>query len=115
MSWIAIKLELASLTGLEKDALHVYGAVLLQLAAALITRRTLADVLPWVTVAAAAAVNEWADLTFSIWPDRSWQYAESVHDLVNTMALPTLLLVLARVRPRLFARRSPAPSEAPSD
>jgi hypothetical protein len=39
------------------------------------------------------------------WPDLSMQYGESVKDLLLTMALPTLLLVAARLRPQLFGQR----------
>lgn len=107
MEWINFKLDLEALTGLEKDALHIYAAVALQIAVALVTRRTLGSWLPVAVVAGAAIVNEWADLSFSIWPDRGWQYRESIHDIVNTMLLPIVLLGLARFSPRLFGPQPP--------
>ena len=115
MDWVSFKMDLETLTGLEKDALHIYAAVLLQLAAALITRRTLGSWIPVVVVTAAAIVNEWVDLSFSTWPDRGWQYRESIHDVVNTLLLPLLLLGLVRLIPRLFGLPPPPNERAPGD
>lgn len=106
MEWISLKAELVQATGLQRDALHIYGAVLLQALCALLLRRTLAHPLPWLVALIASVANEWTDLTAETWPGdfRTMQYWESIHDIVNTVALPTVLLIAVRYVPRLFTK-----------
>ena len=104
MDWLWLKQQISYLT-VAKDALHIYGAFLVQVVAALLTRRTLASPIPWLAVLAAIIVNEALDLTFEKEPYiQQWQIDGVVHDLINTMILPTLLLLLARFVPQLFTR-----------
>ena len=109
MNWIDFKLEIGRIVGLDKDALHIYCGVSIQLIAALVLRRTLGAKLPWLCVLAAILFNEWMDLHVELWPDRWQQYRASIHDIVNTMILPTLVLLLVRRSSRLLTpqRRSP--------
>lgn len=100
MDWLGLKLDLVAVTGLEKDALHIYAAVLVQTAVALITRTGFRSVLPWLAVAAVEGANEWADMYFEVWPDRALQLSESIHDVVNTMIMPSFLLLFARLHGR---------------
>ncbi len=104
MDWLAIKLQMTQVAALERDALHIYAAVFIQSAVALMLRRPLSNPLPWLAVLIAEIVNEWADLSFELWPggDRDRQWTESAHDLVNTMLLPTALLIALRYAPALF-------------
>ena len=46
--------------------------------------------------------NEWSDLYTEAWPQHAMQWGESAKDVLLTKALPTLLLLLARCRPRLL-------------
>jgi hypothetical protein len=98
-------------SGLDMDALHVHAGVLLQIAAAVILRRPLRSLWPWLAVLGIEFANEAYDYTYEIWPTRDIQFAEGVRDMWNTMALPTLILLLARYAPRLIVGR-PAPAEA---
>jgi hypothetical protein len=111
MDWYDVKQYAEGLIGLDMDALHVYAGVLGQIVAALVLRRSLASLWPWLAVLTAALANEWFDLGYEVWPDRQMQYAASFRDLWNTMLLPTLLLVLTRLAPGLFAARSVAIAE----
>ncbi len=110
MSWFEYKDEAARLL-FEKDALHIYAAVFIQVAVAAIQRRSLGHALPWLVVLAFEIVNEALDILLSNEPViKPWQVVGGVHDLVNTMILPTALLWLCRHRPDLFAwsvRRHP--------
>ena len=102
MDWEAIKAAVALWTGLERDALHIYVAMLLQVGSAALLRRSLASPLPWLAVLAFALLNEGLD----IYRDRifeKWEEGAALHDLWNTMLAPTLLLLLARFAPRLMA------------
>ncbi len=116
MDWLGVK-ELAAQLGVEKDALHVYGAFLIQITAAILLRRPLSSWIPWFVVLAAALLNEYFDIRFGEEAQvQKWQLLGARHDIVNTMVLPTLLLLLCRCAPFLFARRaSAAPAPADTD
>jgi hypothetical protein len=84
------------------DSLHVHVGVLAQIAVALVLRRRLSSIWPWLAVAAAVLANEAYDYRYETWPTRSDQVREGAKDLWNTMLLPTVLLLLARYAPGLF-------------
>lgn len=95
------------MTRLEKDALHIYAAVTIQIGAALAMRTTLASWRPWLVVAALLAINEYLDMFHGETEQvESWLVAGAIHDAWNTMLLPTLLMLAARYVPGLF--RPPA-------
>jgi diacylglycerol kinase len=68
-------------------------------------RTRIALIGPWLVVLLLELVNEWNDLQVERWPSLGQQLGEGAKDLALTMLLPTLLLMLARWRPGLFARR----------
>ncbi len=102
MNWLEIKIWLEATSGLDRDALHIYGAVGIQLLFALFFKRSLASLWPWLFAFAAALANEYVDFqqagtneaSIAIYKD------ESIHDLWNTMLLPTGLLLIARFWPK---------------
>lgn len=102
MDWQHIKDVIALWTGLERDALHIYAALLVQVGSTLILRRSLAHWGPWACVLALAMGNELLDM-FSDRLVESWEIGAGLHDLWNTMLLPSLLLLLARFAPALLA------------
>ncbi len=106
LDWHLIKQWLSGVSGLDMDSLHIHVGVLAQVAVALILRRRLSSVWPWLAVAAAVLGNEIYDYQYERWPTRREQFLEGVKDLWNTMLLPTVLLLLARFAPGLFAERS---------
>jgi hypothetical protein len=108
-----IKAAVAAWTGLERDALHVYAAVIIQLGSAALLRRTLASPWPWLIVLAFALTNEWLDIHKDNLVE-DWEKAASLHDLWNTMLLPTLFLLVVRFAPRLTSP-SGRPPPPPSD
>ena len=108
MDWMGLKDLAASDLGLAKDALHVYGAVAIQIAAALLFRRSLGSWLPWFVVLVAELLNEWGDMWFGEEAQiKQWQIDGAKHDLLNTMILPTVLLLLVRYAPSLFKTARP--------
>ena len=107
MSWIDFKNYLTQVTDLSQDALHIYGAVLIQLAAALLLRRSLASLLPWIVVLVLLLVNEAIDLWLPHETLGEWQMLAGLQDIWNTLALPTLLMLVARFAPSLLTRRPP--------
>jgi hypothetical protein len=109
LDWKVVKDMIAASTGLERDALHIYAALLVQVGTALVARKRIGHWLPWAMVLLLAVGNEWLD-TYGDGLVEQWEVDASLHDLWNTMLLPTLLLLLARFAPRLFAA-SPSASE----
>src|SRR5476649_1210190 len=102
----AIKLAIVSATGLSKDALHVYVGLFVFLAAALVLRRPLRSPLPWLSAFMVAALGEIVDMRDDISSLGYWRWANSAHDIVNTIFWPTVLLCVAR-----FTRLLEAPSD----
>jgi len=105
MDWHGFKEWLETASGLDMDALHVHAGMLCQLVAALILRRSLRSPLPWLVVLVLVVANEYYDLRYETWPNRGDQWAESIKDGWNTMMLPTLLLLIARLAPKLLTGR----------
>lgn len=102
MDWLALKLELARMP-LEKDALHIYAALLIQVVAARLSGRSLGHLLPWLTVLGLELINEALDIVRGGEPRlMPWQVVSGAHDVINTMILPTILMGLSRRQPALF-------------
>ena len=89
-------------TGLTKDALHLWFALLIQFGVAQVCRRRLASLWPVLAVIAAETANELFDYNH-YWlqgpdPMAGW-LVDTVKDVLSTMAMPLVLFVLARFRP----------------
>jgi hypothetical protein len=104
MDWNDLKDEAGRLL-FEKDALHIYAALLIQVMTAKLSGRTLGDKLPWMAVLAIELLNEAVDLMRGGEDQiKAWQVTGGIHDIINTMILPTVLLLLCRRAPYLFTR-----------
>jgi hypothetical protein len=114
MSWYQIKLFLQHSAGITMDATHVIVGVLILLLAARLTRRSVADPLPWLCVFVLELINEASDLWGEQWPEPGMQYGESAKDILLTMFLPTILLLAARLSPGIFGPRG-RPAAAPRE
>ena len=111
--WYQFKLFLEHASGISMDALHILIGFLIFLAAARLMKRTIASPLPWLAVLAMELINEAYDLRVEVWPNRASQWGEGAKDILLTMAIPTLMLVLVRLKPTLLgidARHSEAQS-----
>ncbi len=102
MNWMDVKTGLEVATGLSEDALHIYTAVILQLAAAAVSRRSVGDAFPWIFVFLAECGNEAADLYLAQAQDRF--FMASLHDVINTMIMPSALFIIGRFAPTLIVR-----------
>ena len=115
MDWLSLKNE-ASRMMLEKDALHIYAALLIQVVAAKLAGKSLGHAGPWLWVLVLELINELFDLGRGMEPAlRPWQVVSGVHDIINTMILPTVLVVLVRRESRLLRWTRREPEAAPSD
>jgi hypothetical protein len=81
--------------------------VAVQLVAAAFARRRLAAWWPWLLVLGFELLNEANDLWVEQWPDRGQQYGEGAKDILLTMLLPTMLMIIARVRPETLVPPQP--------
>lgn len=105
--WLHVKRDLVVLTALDRDALHIYAAVMIQLSTAAVLRRRPDDWLTFAPLAVLELANEAVDLVYEVWPpaDRGMQWWASAHDIANTLAMPLLIaLLVRRLRPRLAER-----------
>lgn len=115
MDWMGLK-GLAEAVAVQKDALHIYAGFLIQVLAALLFRRPLGHWLPWVAVLGVELANEAMDFRFGEEARyQEWQWLGARHDLINTMILPTLLLLLCRYAPGLFKPAAARAMAAPTD
>jgi hypothetical protein len=102
--WYHVKIFIEQATGFSHDAIHVLVGGIGPLVVAFLSRRTIASWLPWLVMLALILFNETVDLWVERWPDRTMQYGDGVKDIFLTMALPTILLVTARLMPQIYIR-----------
>ena len=102
VDWVQFKLFVSHACNISNDAMHVFVGVFAQLVLAAVFRSSLARIWPWAAVLAIELVNEWSDLHVEKWPSPGMQWGEGAKDLLLTMALPTVLLALARWKPGLL-------------
>lgn len=87
--------------GFSNDALHVISGVLLHLIAAFVLRSSLRNFGPWLMVFGLALTNEVNDLHIK----GTGNLYASGKDIILLLLVPSLLLLVARTRPNLLARR----------
>ena len=102
--WYRMKIFIEQAAGFSHDAIHVLVGGLGPLVFAFLTRRTVASWFPWLGMLALILFNEAVDLAVERWPDRMMQYGDGAKDILLTMALPTVLLVTARLIPQIYAK-----------
>lgn len=105
---------MVELTGLEKDALHIYVALLIYLTVCLIFRWKAWQWKPWLVVLAAALSGEALDIYETIGIERRTYLWGNWHDLWNTMLLPTVLLMTSRWT-AIFVPRKPRTVDQPEE
>ena len=108
--WIALKAMVQSWSGISNDALHVLASVPLLVLIALLLGRPIWSLLCWAVLLVMELTNE-AVTGFADGRLESWEMAGSARDVPLVMAVPTILLLAARLFPQLLAARK-APIEA---
>ena len=99
------KVWLVDTLHLERDALHIYVALLVFFGACLLFRWKASQWKPWLCVLAVALVGEVWDLADSIGRSEPLAFDHSLKDLGNTLLIPTLLVLLARYS-KVFGKRA---------
>ena len=98
--WYQIKLFVEHASDVSMDALHILVGFLLFIIAATALRRGIGSFLPWAALLLLELINETYDLHVEIWPNFVSQIGEGAKDIILTMTLPTLVLLLARLKPQ---------------
>ena len=98
-SWYQVKMFVEHASGISMDALHILIGFTLFLLASRLLRRPLGSFLPWSALLLVELANEAYDLGVELWPNLASQLGESAKDIMLTMALPSLVLAIARWRP----------------
>jgi len=92
----AWKTWLVTLTGLPKDALHIYVGLIVFLGAAALLRRSPGDWRPLAAALVVALAGETWDMADSWRAVEPLEWGRGWHDLWNTMFWPLVLHALAR-------------------
>lgn len=95
-SFQTIKLIMLSITGLSRDALHIYTGLITLFAAALVLHRPLRSIVPLVMVLLVCALAETVDMYDDIAFRGYWRWNASLHDFLNTLFWPTVIFLLAK-------------------
>jgi diacylglycerol kinase len=103
IGWYQVKLFVEHASGISMDALHILVGFILFLLAARLLKTSVASPLPWLVLLMLELLNEAYDLHVELWPNLASQLGEGAKDILLTMALPTVLGLLARWRPVLFS------------
>ncbi len=91
-----IKLTIVAATELSRDALHIYVGLGVFLVAAIVLRKTLRSAIPLLVVFVVAISGELFDMRDDMVNFGHWRWGASLHDLINTLFWPAVLLLLAR-------------------
>ena len=103
LGWYQFKLFIEHASGISMDALHVIVGFALFLIVARLLKCSIAGPLPWLALLLLELGNEAYDLRIELWPNLASQIGEGVKDIMLTMVLPTMVALLARWMPALFA------------
>lgn len=107
----AMKFFLIGLTGLAKDALHIYVALALFLGSCLIFGWKTRQWRPWLLVLFAAIVGEVWDLQTALENSQKIRLWQNWQDIWNTMLVPTVLIIVSRYS-TIFSQKPPSPAVA---
>ena len=96
LEWQTAKEAIRIHANLSQDALHIYAALLIFIAACLVFRWKPREWKPWLLVFAVQCANEFFDMRNSIADDGVIYIWGNLKDMLNTMIAPTLLMLTAR-------------------
>ncbi len=96
LDWQVTKTALIDHAHLGRDALHIYAALAIFLAACWLFRWKATSIKPWLLVLLAQSINEIFDMRVSYEDDGVIWIWGNIKDMINTMVAPTLLILAAR-------------------
>jgi len=101
-SWHQAKLLVEHSIQIDHDALHMIAGLVIWFTLCRLNSRNLLAWQPFVWTFAIAAWNEAVDLWVELWPDPGMQFGEGLKDLMMTISGPIIVIVAARLWPRIF-------------
>ena len=104
--WISIKSAIQSWAGIDSGAAHILASLFVLIGFAALLRRPLWSFIPWFAVLCLELANE-AATRLADGTIEEWELAGSLRDVMLVMAVPTILLLLCRLAPRLVAPPPP--------
>ncbi|CAH0350123.1 hypothetical protein BH11PSE5_BH11PSE5_10450 [soil metagenome] len=95
--WGNWKHDIEIAVGLSPDAMHIHVGVLILLSIALVTRKRMDHWAPWLGLFVIECCNEFIDLN-QVQGSVENNWPASQHDILNTMFLPTMIMLYARIK-----------------
>lgn len=83
-------------SGIERDAWHVFVGMAVYIGSAVVGRLSLGNWRPWVLAVLVAMLGEALDWRDDLHYLGYWRYADSLHDLLDTLLFPSLICLLAK-------------------
>ena len=96
--------DIIRLSGLPDPVLHLLLGLAIYLISAAVLKRPLWSWTPWLIAFAFQAINEMADVGRDLMEGDIIRWRGGLIDTVVTMALPTLILLISKVRRRRQTR-----------
>lgn len=93
-----LKLRIIEITGLSRDAIHIYIGLLVFFSFVAVFRKGKIEPIAVVPVLFVAASMEIIDLYDNYLTMESMYWANSVHDLINTAFWPTIIVLLVKYK-----------------
>lgn len=94
----ALKLSIMHVSGLSRDALHVYVGLFVFFAACWWFRKHQRSLWPLLIVVLVACLGELLDMRDDLRIMAGWRWQASLHDVLNTSFWPAFITLLIRLR-----------------
>lgn len=91
-----VKNLVSEVLNLSKDALHIYVGLGVFLIMAALLNKSPRSLVPWIGALIAAIIGEMVDGYDDLVLYGRWRWPASLHDVINTLFWPTVLVLLAR-------------------
>ncbi|WP_445114921.1 hypothetical protein [Acinetobacter sp. WZC-1] len=97
-SFQEFKIYIIHLTGLDRDALHIYAGLLVFFIVAFFHKRQLKSQLAMWAVVIVAVAAELFDARDDLFNHGYWRVGASLHDIINTSFWPLMIWLMAKFK-----------------
>lgn len=94
----SLKIEIVNLLDMSKDAIHLHIGMFIFLASILILRRQRVSIIYLIPVFIVASIMEILDLSDDFRSLGHFNWANSLHDIINTCFWPVLIFLLLKYK-----------------
>jgi hypothetical protein len=106
ISWFDAKRDVERSMPFGDGWLHAIAGAVVFCAAAWLLRKPFSNLQPWLVVFVLASLNEVIDFAVAVWRSKVPNYSGSAGDILFTIAIPTLLLLIASFMGRFQSQKS---------